>query len=79
MAVYALINSNNIVDDVIVADADFIADLPSWWLETWPTMVQVGDCAAVTCQCGPGWTWTGGTSFTPPPEPLPEQDPVPDP
>jgi hypothetical protein len=67
MATYAEINGDNIVVNVIVADADFIAT------QTDKTYVEYDD----TNPAGIGWTYDPSTGlFTPPPTPQPEPEPV---
>ncbi len=57
---YALIK-NNVVENVIEADADFAQSIAHEWGSVQP--VTLG-------QCGIGWTFDG--EFTPPPAPTPE-------
>jgi hypothetical protein len=64
MAVYAVIDtSNSIVNWTIVADAEFVSQLP-------PSLnaVMIGADSSGDVPCAPGWTWNSGLSFSPPPE-----------
>lgn len=63
MAVYALVDTgSNIVRWTIVAEANLASDL----LPTLTT-VMIGSDSAGEVPCAPGWSWNGGTSFSPPP------------
>ena len=65
---YALIQGNLVVN-LICAQAAFLSAAPPWWASKWDQMILVGALTSYpSVPVGVGWTWDGGTSFTPPPD-----------